>query len=183
MSSITANLSPAQRRLLNVLHDTGKSAPGMLLRRALEIADCGRAELVGLALADLVEVRRQPSGQLVDIPATPQAVLKSPSFMLRQTGLGISWCCENPLNKLLRAIDAKPRGRFDLRDAADACDDDALTVSTTTEGYTTLHFKGDLKEARWQRHAGTSCRYEFAHAADFVLIGTWKIRTVLGPKA
>lgn len=185
MTSMTANLAPAQRRLMNVLYDTGTSCPGAEARRARKAAQCDHEDIVGLAMADLVEARRNNGdGPLVNIPAA-RHTLYFGGTLLRLTNLGISWCGRNPLNKLLRALDAAPRGRYDLtgRCASGDCDDDEMIVGIVTDGYATLHFGGDLRETKFQRNGAGGTRYEFKHGADYVLIPTPKIRTVLGPKA
>lgn len=183
MSSITANLSPAQRRLMNVLFDTGRAAEGMSARSAKDAAEVGHDEVIGLALADLVEARTAGRGELVDIPSATSSLLYTRGTVLRLTGLGISWCRENPLNALLRALDTAPRGRFDLRDASAVCGDDDVIVSIVSDGYATLHFAGDLRETKFGGTRTHGVLDEIRHGTDYVLIATPKIRTVLGPKA
>jgi hypothetical protein len=176
MTSMTANLAPAQRRLMNVLYDH-HDARGMNARRAKMAASVDHDEVVGLALADLIEAFR--GDHRMDVVASGSIALYVGGPIMRLTNHGIRWCSENPLNKLLRAIDAAPRGRYDLRDASHDCDDDAVIVGAWSDGYATLHFKGDGRETKFVGNG----REQFAHGGDFVLIPTSKIRTVLGPKA
>ena len=178
MTSITANLSPAQCRLLNVLHDTGASAPGMSARKAKQAADIDHADVIGLALAGLVEARRQPRGDLVDIPSATSTLLYVGGTTLRQTNLGISWVRENPRNALLRALDEFARGRFILTEAKKVHNDRGVIVSLVSYGFARLHYAGDLRETKFSEDDGA---YEFRHPGDFALIATSKIRTVLGP--
>lgn len=176
MTSITANLSSAQRRLMNVLH-YHHDARGMSARRACkQVANADHDEVIGLALADMVEVFR--GDRRLDVVASGSLGLYLGGTVMRLTNLGILWVQDNPLNKLLRAIESKSRGQFDLRDASEACDDDRVILGAWSDGYATLHYKGDGQETKFIGNG----RDQFRHGADYVLVATPKIRTVLGPK-
>ena len=173
MTSITAKLSHEQRRLLNLVHDTPvgfADARKMRTRAGIE-----HGEVIGLALADLIEAWR--GTYRIDIPSSTHTLLYTGAHTLRLTMVGTMWVTENPLNKLLRTMLEQPKGAFDLRDASDCVEDDAVIIGAVGEGYATLHFKGDMKETKFDRAGG---RYEFRHGADFVLCGTRKATAVLG---
>jgi hypothetical protein len=163
---------------MNVLYDY-HDARGMDARKAKATASIDHDEVIGLALANLVEAQRQRSGQLVDIPSAVSTLLYVGGHILRLTNLGTLWVQGNLTNRLLRAVDSTPQGRYDLRDALQSCEDDAVIVGVVSDGYATLHYKGDTRETRFIGNG----REQFAHGADYVLIATSKIRTVLGPKA
>jgi hypothetical protein len=179
MTSVLLNLAPAQRRLMNVLYETGPACSGAVARQAKRLASADHEDVVGLATADLVEGRTACRGELIDIPARGNALYVG-GHTLRLTNLGISWCNENPLNRLLRTLDEAPRGRFTLDKALAVVNDrNVIGAAVEHDGYAALHFAGDLRETKFGPRDG---EYEFAHPKDYALIATPKIRTVLGPK-
>lgn len=176
-ATLSSTFTDPQRRLLNTLVCSDVPHLGAPVRYVVEKATADYGDLVALEDAEVIEALRFGAEQ-IEIAHTPMLQLTRDGNTLRLTNMGIHWVVNSAENKLLRRIDAAPRGRYDLRDASRDCDDDNIIMGVVANGYATLHFKGDQQETQFVGDG----RRQFAHGGDYVLIPTVKMRRVLGPE-
>lgn len=161
--AVTTALTMPQRTALNVTYRQGSKGswpnllcayPGVDLDVVYDLVD--RCLLTGPARDDV------EYGRLYDA-----------RFHLAAAGR--EWVRTDPLTRLLNSLWSAPKRALRLDKAAAAGGED-LIREVVDGGYATLHYGGDLRQTEFKGDGA----HEFRHARDFLLIGTLKIRNVLG---